>query len=98
MRILNRSAVAVTPRQPFLDWLHEADPTSRHLSLREVAHEPQIYLIPECESNEDVDEVLRDLCEEIFTEQLNGWYRDPESWPKDLSLDVFCRLCQVKAA
>jgi hypothetical protein len=91
MGMLNRSAAVVTPRQPFLDWLHEADPTSRHLSLREVAYEPRIYLIPECETNQDVDEVLRDRCEEIFTEQLDGWYRDPATWPKDLRFDVFCR-------
>ena len=81
----------VTPRQPFLDWLHGADPTSRHFSLQELAHEPRIYLIPECDTNEEVDEVLRDLCEEIFAEQLDGWYRDPATWPNDRSFDVFCR-------
>ena len=92
MGILNRSAIVATPRQPFLDWLHGADPTSHHISLRELVHEPRIYLIRECETDEDVDEGLRDLCEEIFTEQLDGWYGDPATWPKDLSFDVFC-LC-----
>jgi len=47
--MLNRSAIVVKPRQPFLDWLHTADPTSRNLSLRELVQEPTIYLIPECE-------------------------------------------------
>ncbi len=32
--MLNRSAKVVKPRQPFLDWLYTADPTSRNLSLR----------------------------------------------------------------
>jgi hypothetical protein len=48
-------------------------------------------LIPECETIADVDEVLRDLCEEIFAAQPDGWYRVPATWPKDLTFDVFCR-------
>ena len=31
--MLNRSAIVVKPRQPFLDWLHTADPTSHTLTL-----------------------------------------------------------------
>jgi len=54
--MLNRSAIVVKPRQPFLDWLHTADPTSRNLSLRESVQEPTIYLIPECDREEDVGE------------------------------------------
>ena len=74
--MLNRSAIVVKPRQPFLDWIHTADPTSRNLSLRELAQEPTIYLIPECDTEEDVRGVLQDLCEEIFAEQLAGWFTD----------------------
>ena len=89
--MLNRSAIVVKPRQPFLDWLHTADPTSRDLTLREVVADPTIYLIPECDSEEDVHEFLRELCEEIFVEQLAGWLTDEETWPQDRSFDVFCR-------
>jgi hypothetical protein len=89
--MLNRSAIAVKPRQPFLDWLHKADPTSHGLTLRELSQEPTIYLIPECDTEEDVSDVLRELCEEIFIEQLAGWFTDESSWPRDRSFDVFCR-------
>jgi hypothetical protein len=64
----------VTPKQPFLDWLHAADPTSHALTLEELSHEPAIYLIRECDTPADVDEVLREVCGEIFDEQLAGWY------------------------
>jgi hypothetical protein len=33
MVTLNRSAIVVKPKQPFLDWLHAADPTSLELTL-----------------------------------------------------------------
>jgi hypothetical protein len=89
--MLNRSAIVVKPRQPFLDWLHAADPTSRDITLPEAAADPTIYLIPECDSEEEVHEFLRELCEEIFVEQLGGWLTDEETWPQDRSFDAFCR-------
>ena len=89
--MLNRSAIVVKPRQPFLDWLHTVDPTSRNLSLSELVQEPTIYLIPECDTEEDVRGVLQELCEEIFAEQLAGWFTDESTWPHDRSFDVFCR-------
>jgi len=91
MVTLNRSAIVVTPKQPFLDWLHTADPTSLELTLRELVQEPTVYLVPECDTNEDVAQVLRELCEKIFVEQLAGWYADRSTWPPDRSFDVFCR-------
>ena len=46
MATLNRSVIVVKPKQPFLDWLHTADPTSHELTLRNLVLEPTIYLIP----------------------------------------------------
>jgi hypothetical protein len=68
--MLNRSASVVKPRQPFLDWLHTANPTSQNLMLGELALEPTIYLVPVCDTEGGVHRVLRELCEEIFVEQL----------------------------
>jgi hypothetical protein len=31
------------------------------------------------------------LCEEIFKEQLAGWYGDESAWPQDRSFDEFRR-------
>jgi hypothetical protein len=89
--MLNRSAIVVRPRQPFLDWLHAADPTSRDIALSEIVADPTIYLIPQYDYQDDVHEFLRDLCEEIFIEQLASWLTDEESWPQDRSFDAFCR-------
>lgn len=88
---LNRSALVVKPRQPFLEWLHAADPTSGSLTLPDLSREPTIYLIPECDTPTDVEAVLQELCDEIFCEQLEGWYTDTDAWPEDRSFDVFCR-------
>ena len=87
--MINRSAIVVIPKQPFLDWLHRVDPTSRQITLSELTVEPSIYLIPECETNEDTFNVLRDLSEEIFVEEFDGWYRDPDTWPPNRSFHLF---------
>ena len=81
MKTINRSAVVVIPAQPFLDWLHQADPTSAHLTLNDLRLEPTIYLLPEYDTEEEAREHLQRRCKEIFEEQLNGWYRVPTARP-----------------
>jgi hypothetical protein len=61
MRKLNRSAVIVIPKQPFLDWLHFVDPTTTELTLQDLCREPTIYLILECESDDEFERRLQDL-------------------------------------
>ena len=90
MATLNRSAVVVKPKEPFLDWLHMADPTSRDLSLSELTREPTIYLLPECDTPAELEDALRERCEEIFIEQLSGWFNGEKTWPRDLGFETFC--------
>jgi hypothetical protein len=79
------------PAQPFLEWLHGVDPTGAELTLEDLRREPTIYLLPECENEEAARGCLRDVCEEIFEEQLDGWCRVPSSWPVHRDLGVFIR-------
>jgi hypothetical protein len=97
MVTLNRSTLVITPKQPFLDWLHAADPTSHKLTLKVMTREPAVYLVPECDTDEDVGCVLRELCEEILVQQLAGWFTDTAAWPQDRSFDVFLPLVRLSA-
>jgi hypothetical protein len=81
MRSVNRSAVIVRPAQPFLDWLHQVDPTSAELTLEDLRSDPSVYLLPVYDTEEQARNHLRKRCEDIFEEQLEGWYRDPSTWP-----------------
>ena len=91
MNTINRSAVVVIPAQPFLDWLHEADPTSAHLTLSDLRDEPTIYLLPEYDTAEEAHQHLQSRCKEIFEEQLEGWFRVPTAWPTDRTFKAFKR-------
>lgn len=65
--MLNRSAVVVRPKQPFLDWLHRADPTSGSITLNELEQDPTIYLIPGCDTEGDVFTVPRRTSSRSFS-------------------------------
>jgi len=72
--MLNRSAVVVRPKKPFLDWVRAVDDGD----VSEVTADqmvPTLYLVPDYEDPADAEEVLRKVCEEIFCRELEGWFR-----------------------
>lgn len=93
---LNRSAVIVTPKQPFLNWLHSADPSSLTFTLEDVS-EPTIYLVPDCDDDQDLVAHVRNYCDTIFEDQLAGWYTEQASWPVDRDFETFCLWFEYRA-
>lgn len=91
MRAINRSAIIVRPAQPFLDWLHQADSTSAELTLDGLRNDPSEYLLPTHDTEGQARRHLRKCCQEIFEEQLEGWYRDPSAWPGRRDFGAFSR-------
>jgi len=86
---INRNALIIVPKQPFLDWLHDADPTSHHLVLSDLRMEPNICLIPECDNEDAAVCYLKRCYEPIFIDHLNGWYRDEDTWPAKRTFKLF---------
>ncbi|MEO0631501.1 MAG: hypothetical protein AAFY46_12375, partial [Planctomycetota bacterium] len=65
-RILNRGAIVVMPSEPFLDWLHRVDPTSRDCGLDDLRVEPSVYLVPDSVSPKEIERLLRRNFDTIF--------------------------------
>ena len=86
---INRSALIVTARQPFVEWLHSVDPTSKDIGLSDINHEPTVYLVPPFEMPDEFTEWLEEYCDMIFAEALDGWWTDKRSWPPDRGITVF---------
>jgi len=91
MNTINRPALVVIPAQPYLDWLHQADPTSTQLSLNDLRNEATIYLLPEYDTEEEARQHQQKRRGEVFEEEPDGWYRDPSAWPADRSFKNFKR-------
>ena len=59
IEMLNRSAVIVKPRQPYLEWTKQDDAEGLAESVFETFHtEPTIYLLPEWEDPSAQHKVL----------------------------------------
>jgi len=86
VKIVNRCAITVEPRQPFMEWAQQLQPDQ---PLPPGAFDPGLYLLPLYDSRKDAIELLLQCYEEIFCSELETWSNDPETWPSPRSLALF---------
>ena len=79
--MLNRAALIVSPKQPFLDWAASLDDSGL---VPDVAGEHTVYLVPEFESEEEGH-----VYAEIFERELDGWHTDESAWPEKRDFKTF---------
>ena len=65
------------------------DPTSTRLTLEDLQREPTIYLVPDCDSQDQAIAYLGESVRDIFEQHLDGWYRVPAGWPEKRDLTAF---------
>ena len=96
--MLNRAALILRYKQPFIDWINAVDPSPRVdvLSLADVEDERTVYLIDEIEDLDDFQRWLSSNYKWLFEEELNGWYTDPNLWPRDRSLKKLREWCDFE--
>ncbi len=95
--MLNRAALILRYKQPFVDWINGVDPSpqSHPLTLAEVNEEHTVYLV-EVEDEDELAEWLVGHHQELFEEELNGWYMDPGLWPRVRSLKMLREWCSFE--
>ncbi len=89
MKILNRYALIVRPKQPFVDWVNFACADDHKVTLEDVRDEPDVFLWPEIEDPKEQEEYLKEKCQTLFKHFLTGWCTDEDTHPKDLSWKHF---------
>ena len=92
--MLNRAALILRYKQPFVDWINAADPspTFHALTLAEVNQEHTVYLV-DVEDEDQLAQWLERNYQKLFEEELNGWYADPALWPRNRSLETVRKWC-----
>jgi hypothetical protein len=97
--MINRAAVIVRYKQPFVEWINAVDPhagtKAPKVTLADVNEKNNVYLV-EVEDQEELNKWLELNYDILFEEELNGWYTDPALWPKDRSLDLFKKWCSFE--
>ncbi len=97
MDILNRSAVVLRPKRPYLEWtkLDDAEGLAEGV-FETLSEEPTVYLVPDWEDPEEEREVLKEFWPALFEAMLNGWVTDEGLWPKGQTLEMFHEWFEVQ--
>lgn len=85
MKTVNRRAVVVTPKQPFLDWLNAVERrlgTGEKLTFLDLA-DCNVYLFVQHEDDDLDRQHLARWKVRIFEAELLGWYQDDALWPDE---------------
>ena len=95
-QIVNRAAISVTPKEPFIDWVHSYDEGSARIAAEEIRESPHIYLVRDSDYGDDPAKLIRKNFKVIFEEELNGWIIDESTWPAKRDLKTFKAWFEVK--
>ena len=94
--MLNRGAVIVRFKEPFLRWINEADPDPGDpVSLEDANHDSTVYLV-HAEEPAEFDSWLRLNAKTFFEQLLEDWYTDPDLWPKKRDLKTLKEWCTIE--
>lgn len=98
MKLVNRSALSVTPTQAFVDWINllEATAGEDDLILADVEHESTIYLIPEMDSEAALRSYIDDRYLDILENELQAWEGDERLWPDEVDRALFDRFLRIE--
>jgi hypothetical protein len=90
MYVINRAVAVIKPKQPFVDWINShPDSAEDPVALEQVRQDCNVFLIPDFDSEEEVEEYIEDLSTDIFEIELESWYTDEESWPTNRDFQTF---------
>jgi hypothetical protein len=84
--MLNRAALVVRPKQPYLDWAAQLDDSGL---VPDVKEERTVYLIPEYEDDAHAKRVLKRVFAEVFERELLAWHTDESAWPQNRDFRLF---------
>lgn len=83
--MINRNAIVIKYKKPFLEWIAKFGEPFEETGDDDY----NIYLIPEVEGDEELEEVILENWDTIFNEELENWCTDKRLWPQELSYDLF---------
>lgn len=97
MKMLNRSAISIQLKQPFVDWINSLDESeNEQVTLEEVNLEATSYLIPELEDEGALEAFIDERYFELLENELLSWEDDDSFWPADMDKALFDAFLDVK--
>jgi hypothetical protein len=95
MQVVDRAALLVTPKAPYVEWAKSIDDKA----LEDVAvllGETSVYLVAEPPDDSGDACVMRKYATQIFEHELVAWHRDEEAWPRKRDYMTFMQWFDVR--
>ncbi len=83
---INRSALIVRVKQPFIEWANSIDDGPK---AELNTYDPTLLLVDELAMSAEWHELEKDVWGRVFSYQLAGWHRNPKDWPQNRTLAMF---------
>ncbi len=95
--MVNRGAVILRYKAPFVKWIQEADPSGQKMenTVDQANRERTVYLISD-ENAENVEGWVSENYEALFEGELEGWYGDESLWPHKRDYKTFNEWFKVE--
>lgn len=93
-RCINRAAIVVRPRQPYLDWAAGLDEDAPQ-HAKGLEKRVSIYLVAEDPAGKEETAPLEDYYEEIFETELAAWWTSENDWPETRTFKMFHEWFEV---
>lgn|SRR5512140_2597808 len=93
MRVINRTAISITGAKPYSDWTvsTDADRDKGMLTVARAKPYGSVFLLPEFELEEDLQEWVEENASWLFEFQLSAWTEDESTWPTPRDVATFRR-------
>ena len=95
--MINRAAVLVRLKAPFISWINQADPADGRpdITLEEANEDRTVYLIEE-EEADFLEQWVALNYEQIFACELEDWHMDQTRWPQQRNREMFDAWCEIE--
>ena len=96
MRTVNRAAILVRPKEPYLAWaagLDDADPDV----VEVLRNKTSVYLVAQDPEGRQESAPIEGYSQIIFEAELEAWYRDASTWPSPRDHATFLEWFEVEA-
>lgn len=87
---INRHLIILTPKQPVLAWIMGVDPNPPDMTLDQLRHDQNAFLVPDdLDGQQDAERWVQRRWQMLFEGFLAEWYTVKSWWPQKRTFKMF---------
>jgi len=88
MQSINRTAIIIKPKQPFVDWINSM-PDDCSYTIEQISKDNLTFLTPQYDDPDSTYNYIKKNYKIIFDYELWGWIVTEDLWPKNRNWKMF---------